>query len=90
MIFSITGEPKGKTAKQFFDYLRNDYASTAIAPFSLRAREGGPVDVPLSWEELNTIDSSSAFNILNINKKLNETTEELTQEFLTSRQQLRI
>lgn len=39
--------------KVFIDFLRNDYAMTAIAPYSLRAKKGAPIATPLEWEELN-------------------------------------
>jgi bifunctional non-homologous end joining protein LigD len=36
----------------FVDVLRNGYAQTAVAPYSLRARPGAPVATPLDWDEL--------------------------------------
>lgn len=36
----------------FIDYMRNGYAQTAVAPYSLRAKPGAPVATPLDWEEL--------------------------------------
>ena len=36
----------------FIDYLRNERGSTAVAPYSPRARSGTPVALPLSWQDL--------------------------------------
>lgn len=47
----------------FLDYLRNGQGSTAICPWSTRARAGGTVAVPVSWDELEQLDRANAFNI---------------------------
>ncbi|HEU4895494.1 MAG TPA: non-homologous end-joining DNA ligase [Acidimicrobiia bacterium] len=40
----------------FVDWLRNAPYSTSVVPWSLRARKGAPVAVPLAWEELEQVD----------------------------------
>lgn len=45
-----------RTGKVFVDYLRNGEGATAIAPYAVRARPGGPVALPISWEELRDVD----------------------------------
>jgi len=41
--------------KIFIDFMRNGKGATSIVPYSLRAREGASVSMPIFWEELNTV-----------------------------------
>ena len=45
-----------RTNRIYIDYLRNDRESTAIAPFSPRARSGAAVAITLDWKELEEKD----------------------------------
>ncbi len=37
----------------FLDWMRNNKAQTAVAPFGVRARPSAPVAMPISWEEVS-------------------------------------
>ena len=56
--------------KIFIDYLRNGEEATAIAAFSVRAREGAPISVPIDWSELSVDLPSNYFNVENILPRL--------------------
>ncbi|MFA7309186.1 MAG: non-homologous end-joining DNA ligase [Patescibacteria group bacterium] len=45
-------QKKNRGKRIFIDYLRNSYAQTGIAPYSLRALAGAPVATPITWKEL--------------------------------------
>ncbi|NGX56642.1 MAG: hypothetical protein K1060chlam5_00885 [Candidatus Anoxychlamydiales bacterium] len=55
--------------KIFIDYLRNSFAQTTIAPYSIRAIENAPIATPIEFSELKKLKSSRAFNIKNIYKR---------------------
>ena len=49
------------------DYLRNNRGSTCVAPYSLRARVGAPISMPILWEDLAKIKPNE-INIKNYKK----------------------
>ncbi|TXC71714.1 DNA ligase D [Sphingomonas ginsenosidivorax] len=52
-----------RVGKIFIDYLRNQRGSTAIMPYSARARAGAPVAAPVSWTELRDIDTAAKWSV---------------------------
>lgn len=61
--FTATLSKKARKGKLFIDYLRNERGSTAIAPYSTRAREGAPVATPVGWDELEGLKSANSFSL---------------------------
>ncbi|MGI5892406.1 MAG: DNA ligase D [Bacillota bacterium] len=41
--------------KIFIDWIRNGRGATSIAPYSIRARTGASVSMPITWGELDTV-----------------------------------
>jgi bifunctional non-homologous end joining protein LigD len=46
----------GRGDRVYSDIMRNSYAQTVAAPYSVRARPGAPVATPLAWDELEDPD----------------------------------
>ncbi|AET68164.1 DNA ligase D [Desulfosporosinus orientis DSM 765] len=44
-----------RTNKIFIDWIRNGRGATSIAPYSLRARKGAGVSMPIDWDELDRV-----------------------------------
>ena len=52
-----------RTGRIFIDWLRNNKGSTAILPWSLRARPTAPIAAPLSWPTLDDMASAAQHTI---------------------------
>ena len=61
--FVATMSKAKRKGRIFIDWLRNQRGSTAVMPYSARARSGMPVAVPIIWEELRDTDSPARFTI---------------------------
>ncbi|MBC8064774.1 MAG: DNA ligase D, partial [Chlorobia bacterium] len=61
---SVSNKEKRK-GKIYIDYLRNGRGSTAISAYSLRARPGLPVAMPVTFEELLKATGADQFHIGN-------------------------
>ncbi len=61
--FVATMAKAKRKGRIFIDWLRNQRGSTAILPYSARARAGAPVAVPVSWTELRDIDTAARFGV---------------------------
>ena len=61
-----------RKGKIFIDWLRNDRGSTAVAPYSIRARKGAPVAVPVTWAELARLRQANGFDISKAVKRLEQ------------------
>lgn len=47
----------------FIDWLRNGRGSTSVCSWSLRARAGAPVAMPIRWEDLGRVAGPAAFDL---------------------------
>lgn len=61
--FVATMSKTKRKGKIFIDWLRNQRGSTAVVPYSARARANAPVAAPVSWEELRNIGTPARFTI---------------------------
>lgn len=61
--FTATMSKAKREGRIFLDWLRNGRGATAIASWSLRARPGAPVAVPLTWAELSRIRKAARFTL---------------------------
>src|SRR5262245_26973008 len=59
-----------RKGKIFVDYFRNSLEQTSVAAYSTRSRDGAPVSMPVTWEELGRVKSANQFTLRNIDKRL--------------------
>ncbi|MFJ9991808.1 DNA ligase D [Pseudomonas putida] len=67
---SAVSGPKNRVGRIFIDYLRNGKGATTVAAYSLRAREGLPVSVPIWREELSQLKGADQWHIGNLHERL--------------------
>ncbi|OAI52661.1 hypothetical protein AYO47_01070 [Planctomyces sp. SCGC AG-212-M04] len=77
-----------RKGKVFLDYLRNQRGATAVASYSMRARPGCPVAVPLAWDEIDGLSGGNAFDIHTVQERLKKLRRDPWKDLWTTRQSL--
>jgi len=72
--------------KIFIDWIRNGRGATSIAPYSLRAREGAAVSMPIAWSELDNV-APDGINMADALVRIEG--EDPWQDFLQNQQRLK-
>lgn len=80
---SAVSGPKNRVGRIFIDYLRNGKGATTACAYSLRAREGLPVSVPIWREELAQLKGANQWTIANVHERLAETEDPWADLFQT-------
>lgn len=61
--YTATMSKAKRKGRVFIDWQRNTRGATAVCPWSVRARPGAPVAMPIAWDELAEIPGGNAFTV---------------------------
>ena len=64
--FTTTMGPANRRRRIFIDWHRNARSATAVAPYSLRARNNLPASAPMTWENLAAVDAPADLNYVTV------------------------
>ncbi len=65
-LFTTTQGPENRKRRIFIDFHRNARSATAVAPYSLRARNNLSASTPIAWENLGNIDAPTDLNYASV------------------------
>ena len=68
--FVARSGPKNRIGKIFIDYLRNGLGATTVSAWSVRARPGLGVSVPVAWAELPLLRGGDHWTVKTVQQRL--------------------
>ena len=68
--FVAKSGPRNRVGKIFIDYLRNGFGATTVCAWSVRARPGVGVSVPVAWDELSQLRSGAHWGLADMDARL--------------------
>ena len=82
-IATVTRQVSGRAGKVYIDYLQNGAGRLLVAPFSARPLPGGPVSMPLRWNEIKENLDPRSFTIDNALARMKKLKKDPLSEVLT-------
>ncbi|KVT17655.1 DNA ligase [Burkholderia sp. MSMB1078WGS] len=86
--FTATMGPRHRRGKIFIDYLRNGRGASTIAAYSVRARPGMGVSVPLDWDEVPDTTGGAQWSIDTLHERLDTLKRDPWDGYAKARQRI--
>jgi bifunctional non-homologous end joining protein LigD len=71
-LFVAKSGGRNRVGKVFIDYLRNGFGATTASAWSVRARPGLGISVPVAWSELPKLKGGAQWTVRNAHLRLDE------------------
>lgn len=68
--FVAKSGPRNRVGKIFVDYLRNGFGATTACAWTVRARPGLGISVPVAWNELDKLSGSAHWTLRSVDQRL--------------------
>ena len=68
--FTANMRKADRKGRIFLDWLRNERGSTAVLPYSVRARDKATVAAPVTWDELAALKGAAPYTIADLDELL--------------------
>ncbi|ABP79826.1 non-homologous end-joining DNA ligase [Stutzerimonas stutzeri] len=80
--------PQNRVGRIFVDYLRNQKGASTVAAYSVRARPGLGVSLPVSLEEVRHLEGADQWRLGNVRDYLNTRSDDPWSDYGNTRQRL--
>ena len=86
--FTSSMAKRERINRTFIDWMRNSRGATTATPWSVRARSGAPVAVPLLWDELSDIPRGDLMTISDVLDYARTTPADPWRDLLDAKQRI--
>ncbi len=86
--FTANMSKKQREGRIYIDFQRNSHSATAVSSYSTRAREGAPVAIPVTWDELDADLLPNSFSVPDVRRRLSAIKTDPWEGFFSLRQSI--